>query len=91
MTRALNRSGRPIIFSCSWPAYQFQHRTPDYESISRHCNLWRNFDDIGDSWASVTSIMDYYAEIQDILIPFNGPGAWNDPDMVCLGSQLSRI
>lgn len=86
MTRALNRSGRPIIFSCSWPAYQFQHRTPDYESISRHCNLWRNFDDIGDSWASVTSIMDYYAEIQDILIPFNGPGAWNDPDMLVIGN-----
>lgn len=82
MTRALQSSGRRIVFSCSWPAYQFDKWKPDYNSISKHCNLWRNFDDIADSWQSVTTIMDYYAKVQDDLIPYSGPGAWSDPDMV---------
>ena len=55
---------------------------PNYTFIGSVCNLWRNFDDIDDSWESVTSIIDYYGDNQDILIPVAGPGHWNDPDMV---------
>ena len=55
---------------------------PNYTFIGTHCNVWRNFDDIDDSWTSVTSIMDYYGDNQDTLIPVAGPGHWNDPDMV---------
>ena len=55
---------------------------PNYTYIGEHCNLWRNFDDIDDSWDSVLSIIDYYGDNQDDLIPFAGPGHWNDPDMV---------
>ncbi len=40
-----------------------------------------------DSWQSVTSIIDYYGDNQDTLIPLAGPGHWNDPDMV---SKLSN-
>lgn len=60
MTKALNATGRPIVFSCSWPAYlsnvRIFHHThthslflllqPNYTVISENCNLWRNYDDI---------------------------------------------
>ena len=55
---------------------------PNYTSIIGTCNLWRNFDDIQDSWQSVASVIDYYGDNQDIIIPNAGPGHWNDPDMV---------
>lgn len=90
MSRALNRTGRQIIYSCSWPAYQFDKGTPDYPSIAEHCNLWRNYDDIQDSWQSVTGIMDHFAKNQDDFIPVAKPGAWNDPDMVRCGVLSSQ-
>lgn len=83
--QALNHTQRPILYSCSWPAYQIG-QDPDYKSISRHCNLWRNFDDIDDSWQSVLSIIDFYAEGQEEFEKFHGPGHWFDPDMVIVGN-----
>ncbi|XP_045485459.1 alpha-N-acetylgalactosaminidase [Pieris rapae] len=80
--RIMNESGRPMVYSCSWPAYQDK---PDYKSIKEHCNLWRNTDDIQDSWASLTSIMDWFAERPE-LVEFAGPGHWNDPDMLLIGN-----
>lgn len=50
--------------------------------MAEHCNLWRNYDDIQDSYGSVTNIMDYFAVKQDFWQPYAGPGHWNDPDMV---------
>ncbi|XP_037069521.1 alpha-N-acetylgalactosaminidase-like, partial [Pollicipes pollicipes] len=83
----LNRTGRPMVYSCSWPVYQiYSGMTPDYASIVQHCNLWRNFDDIQDSWASVTSVIDYYGDQQAVLIPLAGPGHFNDPDMLIIGN-----
>ena len=55
---------------------------PNYKSIISSCNIWRNFDDIQDSWQSVASVIDYYGDNQDTIIPNAGPGHWNDPDMV---------
>ncbi len=46
------------------------------------CNLWRNYDDINDSWDSVLGIITHYAQNQDQFQPFAAPGQWNDPDMV---------
>lgn len=84
---ALNDTGRPMVYSCSWPVYQiYSGMTPDWDSIVAHCNLWRNFDDIQDSWASVTSIIDYYGDQQETLIPLAGPGHFNDPDMLIIGN-----
>jgi len=83
----LNQTGRPIVYSCSWPFYQLiTGRTPNYAAIRKSCNLWRNFEDIQDSWESVTSIIDYYGDHQDELIPLAGPGNWNDPDMLIIGN-----
>ncbi|KPJ03256.1 Alpha-N-acetylgalactosaminidase [Papilio xuthus] len=81
--KLLNETGRPMLYSCSWPAYQDK---PNYDSIERHCNLWRNWGDIDDSWTSVTSIMSWFANNQDELVKHAGPGHWNDPDMLIIGN-----
>ncbi|XP_032520190.2 alpha-N-acetylgalactosaminidase [Danaus plexippus] len=81
--KLMNESGRPMVYSCSWPAYQ---NKPDYASISKHCNMWRNWDDIQDSWASLTTIMSWFAEKQEEIAKYAGPGRWNDPDMLLIGN-----
>lgn len=85
----LNATGRPIVYSCSWPDYQLaEGKKPDYAQIAQHCNLWRNFDDIDDSWDSVLSIIDFYGNrnTSDDFAGFAGPGHWNDPDMLIIGN-----
>ncbi|XP_060806153.1 alpha-N-acetylgalactosaminidase isoform X2 [Amyelois transitella] len=85
--RHLNSTGRRMVYSCSWPVYQiYAGIQPNFSSIIEHCNLWRNFDDIQDSWASVESIIDYYGNHQDVIVPNAGPGHWNDPDMLIIGN-----
>ncbi|XP_017837279.1 alpha-N-acetylgalactosaminidase-like [Drosophila busckii] len=85
--RLLNHTGRPMVYSCSWPAYQEPNgEMPDYESLKQHCNLWRNWDDIDDSLESLLQITDYFAKNQDRIQPHGGPGHWNDPDMLLLGN-----
>nr|XP_053645018.1 alpha-N-acetylgalactosaminidase-like isoform X1 [Cherax quadricarinatus] len=83
----LNKTGRPMVYSCSWPFYQiFSRMQPNYTAIINTCNLWRNFDDIQDSWESVQRIIDYYGDNQDDIVPNAGPGHWNDPDMLIIGN-----
>ncbi|KAJ8718023.1 hypothetical protein PYW07_005953 [Mythimna separata] len=85
--KLLNETGRSILYSCSWPAYQEDAKMlPDYGSIAEHCNMWRNWDDIEDSWASLTKIMDWFGDNQERLAKHAGPGHWNDPDMPDYGS-----
>ncbi|RWS17554.1 hypothetical protein B4U79_13701, partial [Dinothrombium tinctorium] len=85
---ALNLTGRSILYSCSWPAYQVEkNQTPDYAKIAQYCNLWRNFDDIEDSWRSVSSVIDFYANNQKLFAKYQGPGAWFDPDMIVIGND----
>jgi len=50
------------------------------------CNLWRNWVDIDDSWESVKTIADYFAENQDRVAPHGGHGHWNDPDTLLIGN-----
>ncbi|XP_061386356.1 alpha-N-acetylgalactosaminidase [Musca vetustissima] len=85
--RLLNRTGRPMVYSCSWPVYQeYEGKLPNYEALKQHCNLWRNWNDIDDSFESVAQIMDYFSKNQDRIQPHAGPGHWNDPDMLILGN-----
>ncbi|CAI4222831.1 unnamed protein product [Auanema sp. JU1783] len=87
MERELNATGRPIVYSCSWPAYNIDR--PDkvnYTVIGEFCNLWRNFDDINSSWKSIQSIINYYDANQDKHIPAQGPGKFHDPDMLVIGN-----
>lgn len=117
MSKALNATGRPIGYSCSWPAYCgglppkvcllltkgflriqtflyfyihwcFQ---VNYTQLGEICNLWRNYDDIQDSWDSVLTIVDWFFDNQDVLQPAAGPGRWNDPDMVSISPQTTKL
>ncbi|KAL8617053.1 hypothetical protein ACOMHN_014224 [Nucella lapillus] len=82
----LNRTGRPILYSCSWPAYiTGGGKIPPYKDIAQHCNLWRNYADIGDSWESVSGIISWFAEDKGNFTGVAGPGNWNDPDMIIVG------
>nr|AYV89021.1 hypothetical protein [Tetranychus truncatus] len=86
MSTALNKTGAAIIYHCEWPLYQFNANiTPNYDAISRYCNMYRNHDDVLDSWQSVSSIIQFYGDHQDTFIPYNGPGMWLDPDMLVIG------
>jgi len=82
----LNQSKRPILYSCSAPYYErVSGLDVHWELYIRICNLWRIFDDIEDSWDSVSKIIDFWAQNQDELVPIAGPGHWNDPDMLIIG------
>ncbi|XP_048465636.1 alpha-N-acetylgalactosaminidase [Rhincodon typus] len=86
MSHALNATGRPIIYSCSWPAYEFGLPPKvNYTLIGEFCNLWRNYEDIDDSWNTVLTIINWFGDNQRILQPAAGPGRWNDPDMLIVG------
>ncbi|XP_019947332.2 alpha-N-acetylgalactosaminidase [Paralichthys olivaceus] len=86
MSKALNATGRPIAYSCSWPAYQGGLPPKvNYTQLGEICNLWRNYGDIQDSWDSILNIVDWFFENQDVLSPAAGPGRWNDPDMLVIG------
>ena len=82
LTKLVRESVRcSIIFHSSFPG-----QNPNYKSIAEHCNLWRNFDDIYDSWDSVLGIINFYGEDKDGFGQFAGPGHWNDPDMLIIGN-----
>ncbi|XP_055630969.1 alpha-N-acetylgalactosaminidase-like [Toxorhynchites rutilus septentrionalis] len=83
----MNKTGRPILYSCSWPAYQEEEDIiPDYETLKKTCNMWRNWDDIEDSHSSVERITKYFSDNQYRIQPHSGPGHWNDPDTLILGN-----
>ena len=60
MGAALNATGRPILYSCEWPLYRY-HDTDKipYGEIAKTCNLWRNTEDVQDSWDSVDRIVQW--------------------------------
>ncbi|KAK5649043.1 hypothetical protein RI129_003935 [Pyrocoelia pectoralis] len=85
--RYLNESGRPIVYSCSWPYYiENKGIYADYKYLGEICNLWRNYEDIQDSYESLTGIIDWYKKHQDRFGKYAGPGQWNDPDMLIIGN-----
>ncbi|XP_055319555.1 alpha-N-acetylgalactosaminidase isoform X2 [Sitodiplosis mosellana] len=85
--RLLNETGRPMVYSCSWPVYQEEKGLmPNYEALKKHCNLWRNWDDIQDSYESLNKITEYFAVNASRIQPNAGPGHWNDPDMLLIGN-----
>lgn len=81
----LNATGRPMVYSCSWPAYMEANQT-DYKKIAKHCNLWRNYGDIDDSYQVMKAIANHFGQQQDVFSPNAGIGAWNDPDMLLIGN-----
>ncbi|KRX80612.1 Alpha-N-acetylgalactosaminidase, partial [Trichinella sp. T6] len=85
MAKALNFTGRKILLSCSWPYYTYPEKPP-YPLIAKHCNMWRNYQDVQMNWNSIMQIIDFYEANQDLLANFHKRGQWNDADMLVIGS-----
>ncbi|KAI5644696.1 alpha galactosidase A domain-containing protein [Phthorimaea operculella] len=85
----LNVTGRPMVYSCSWPYYKkFTHKHEfDFNKIVPVCNLWRNFHDIFVNWGNVVWIIRYYEEQARTFQSTHGPGHWHDPDMLIIGTN----
>jgi alpha-galactosidase len=77
MGAALQRCGRPIVYSLSAGTKNVWAWAP-----KTGANLWRTTDDIQDNWKTVSAI----GFSQSDLAPFAGPGHWNDPDMLEVGN-----
>ncbi|XP_076446539.1 alpha-N-acetylgalactosaminidase-like isoform X2 [Babylonia areolata] len=87
MGQWLNRTGRPILYSCSWPTYLFGHHPgANYTRIAEVCNIWRNYRDVEDSWAIVQEIMTYFGNQSVKFSSVAHPGAFNDPDQLIIGN-----
>jgi alpha-galactosidase len=82
LRRAIDRSGRPILFSLS------PGRTPlaDADHVQAHANLWRISDDFWDRWRNLDAQFDLLAAWQS----HGGPGHWPDADMIPLGHLAIR-
>jgi len=79
----MNATGRPMLYSCSWPAYIAKDKP--YKQLQPMCNIWRNWNDIQDSFDSMMSIANYMGDHQEEFAKYVGPGNFNDPDMLLIG------
>jgi len=74
---AFARTNRPILFSiCNWGVNAPWNWGPSTG------NMWRTTGDITDTWSSITSIIDQNGAHASAA----RPAAWNDPDMLEVGS-----
>ena len=78
MHEALQRTGRPIVFSLCQYGWELVWRWG--KDVGG--NLWRTTDDIQDRYEAMTKIGFEQAGLE----PFAGPGHWNDPDMLEIGN-----
>lgn len=77
MQEAIERSGRPMVFSiCNW-GRDSPHIWGPYTG-----HLWRSSGDIADEFLRM--LYNFYFTEQ--LSAFAGPGHWNDPDMLEVGN-----
>ena len=84
----MNKTGRPMLFACEWPLNTIivQKLKPDYPAIRKTCNMWRNYNDINDSWESINGIIAFWAQNLYNMSAYAGPGGWNDPDEIIIGN-----
>jgi len=78
MRDALQRTGRPIVYSLCQYGWKLVWRWG--KDVGG--NLWRTTDDIEDRYESMTRIGFGQAGLE----LFAGPGHWNDPDMLEIGN-----
>ncbi|XP_049881323.1 alpha-N-acetylgalactosaminidase-like [Pectinophora gossypiella] len=85
----LNKTGRPMVYSCSWPYYKkYIHKhEPVYSQIVPICNMWRNYHDVAVKWGHVRYIYKFYEGMATEIGKYHGPGHWNDPDMLIVGTN----
>ena len=82
VARAAAKAGRRMLVTVSTPGVDKPWRW-----ASRYGNTWRISADADGTWAGVLRSLDVDAP----LFRYAGPGGWNDPDMLQLGSgRLTR-
>lgn len=79
MGRALQSSGREIVFSTSGAPRPWFWAEPV-------AHLWRTAGDISNRWSSIMATLDRHAD----TLPLAGPGFWADPDMLEAGAPPRR-
>lgn len=67
ISKAFEKAGRPMVYACSWPAYD---DTVDFRYLSEICNLWRPYGDIYHSWNSLAGIIKHWGDQQARYIYF---------------------
>ena len=77
MGRALAHQKRDIVFSLC----EYGLETPGMWGNLVHGHSWRTTGDVFDVWESIAGSI----ESQKRLFPYSRPGAFNDPDMLCVG------
>ena len=78
MGEALRAQDRDIVFSLC----QYGEDNVSAWGETTGGNCWRTTGDIFDTWPSMMTILERQAD----LWPFAHPGAWNDPDMMIVGT-----
>ena len=78
MGRALLNQNRDIVFSLC----EYGCETPGLWGNLVYGQSWRTTGDVFDIWATISGSI----ECQKPLFPYSRPGAFNDPDMLCVGA-----
>lgn len=81
MGQAIGLVPRDIVFSLC--QYGMKNCWEWAAGAQVHGNLWRISDDLIDFWGSVC-VNGFYTDRD--LYPYAGPGHWNDPDMLVVGT-----
>jgi alpha-N-acetylgalactosaminidase len=61
--------GRPMVYICEWPLYQ---KGANYSAVADTCHVYRNAGDIGQTWQSVQSIINFYGDNNDLFSKYSG-------------------
>jgi hypothetical protein len=62
-----------MVYICSWPYDQLKNNiNPNYDAVTKCCHVFRNHDDIYDSWSSVDSIIQFYGDHNEQFSKYNG-------------------
>jgi alpha-galactosidase len=91
MSKAIRKAGRPIIFSlCEWG------QNKPWEWAAPVGQLWRTTGDINGIYDGVKQYGNWHAngvmtivDMQIGLQKYAGPGHWNDPDMLEVGTGMT--
>jgi hypothetical protein len=76
--RAIDASGRPIIYSLSPGAAPLAHA----DELAKTANMWRMLDDMWDNWREVNLVFD----VARNWAPHRAAGHWPDADIIPLGT-----
>eukprot|EP00697_Spironema_sp_BW2_P000543 gnl/Spiro4/10716_TR5708_c0_g1_i1.p1 gnl/Spiro4/10716_TR5708_c0_g1~~gnl/Spiro4/10716_TR5708_c0_g1_i1.p1 ORF type:complete len:394 (+),score=51.88 gnl/Spiro4/10716_TR5708_c0_g1_i1:145-1326(+) len=93
MSRALLRTGAPIVFSCDTdelfanPIKALKSGERPFEWGPAYCNMYRTGPDVKDNWLRAFLNANLNSNWWDDtkISHVSGPGRWNDPDMMVVG------